>query len=252
MKISIVTVCYNSEKTIKHCIESVLAQSHDEIEHIIIDGKSTDNTLDIIKEYSGGNIHYVSEKDSGIYDAMNKGIKLATGDLVGILNSDDFYASPDILTAVVNTFTSNIELEAVIGDVSYINPKNHNKTVRYYSSKNFNTSMFKFGFMPPHASFFTKKKHFDQFGYYKTDYEIAADFELILRFFKKHNLNYKRLCLNMVYMRTGGISTNSYKSNVILNREIVRACKENNVYSNIFMVYLKYFFKIFQYIRLKN
>jgi len=254
MKISIITVTYNSASTFRDTIESVLNQSYSDIEYIVVDGLSKDNTVDIIKEYEpkfNGRVHWISEKDKGMYDAMNKGIRMATGDVVGIINSDDFYHRIYVIAEIAKAFEDD-NVQATFADVRFVNPANLDKTVRYYSSKNFSPSRFRFGFMPAHPSFFTYKKNFETFGYYQTDYKIAADYELLMRFLYTHQLKYKYLPLDVMKMRTGGMSTASWKSNVILNKEIVRACKENGIYTNLFILSLKYFVKVFELIFTKQ
>lgn len=254
MKISIITVAYNSSKTISDTIESVLNQNFQDIEYIIIDGNSTDNTLEIIKEQAikfNGRLLWISEPDSGLYDAMNKGIKIATGDIIGIINSDDFYHRLDIIQKVANAFTENKNVQAVFGDVSFINPENKDKIVRYYRAKNFHPKRFRFGFMPPHPSFFTYKSNFEKFGYYKTDYKIAADYELLIRFLYKGKLIYKYLPVDFMKMRVGGKSTATLKSNVVLNKEIVRACRENGIYTNFPLLMFKYISKIWEFVFIK-
>lgn len=252
MKISIITVSYNSSKTIKDTIESVLSQSYTDIEYIIVDGNSSDNTVEIIKSYEPkfeGSLNWISEPDKGLYDAMNKGIKMATGDVVGIVNSDDFYHRTDIIDKVANVFASTNDIQCVYGDVRFVNPDNLDKSVRYYRAKNFSPKRFRFGFMPPHPTFFTYKSNFDRFGYYKIDYKIAADYELLIRFLHKNKLKSKYINIDVMKMRMGGVSTASLKSNLILNREIVRACRENDIYTNLPLLMLKYFVKIWE---LKN
>jgi glycosyltransferase involved in cell wall biosynthesis len=254
MKISIITVCRNSELTIRSAIESVLHQTYPDIEYILIDGNSHDRTVDIIRSYEPlfqGRLKWISEPDKGMYDAMNKGIRMATGEFVGILNSDDFYHYPGAIETVVN-FLQETPVDSCFSDVRFVNPENLKKTVRYYSSAHFNPKKFRFGFMPAHPSFFVRRKQFDEIGYYKTDYQIAADYELLIRFLYKHKLTYKYLSLDIVKMRMGGKSTQSWKSNYILNKEIVRACRENGIYTNLFILSLKYFRKIFELIRTKN
>lgn len=243
-------MAFNSSNTIRDTIESVINQSYKDIEYIIIDGASTDNTVEIIKEYEplfNGRLIWKSESDDGLYDAMNKGIKIATGDIIGIINSDDFYHNTVIIEKISNLF-SNKKVESVFADIRFVNPSNLEKTVRYYSSKIFSPRLFRFGFMPAHPTFFTYKKYFEKFGYYKTDYEIAADFELLMRFLYTNKLNFNYLPLDIIKMRTGGISTSSIKSRLILNKEIVRACKSNGVYTNMLFLFFKYFVKIFEYI----
>ena len=227
----------------------MLAQTYSDLEYIVVDGNSTDNTIDIIQEYEkrfDGKMRWISEPDNGLYDAINKGIQMATGDIVGIIHSDDFYAHNTVLEQVAEAFKKDTNIQAVFGDVRFVNPDDLNKTVRYYSSKKFATKRFRFGFMPAHPTFFTYKSNFEKLGYYETNYKIAADFELLLRFLYIHKLPYRYLPLDMITMRTGGLSTKSYKSNILLNKEIVKACKRNGVYTNLFLVYLKYFVKIFE------
>ena len=248
MKVSIITTSFNSASTIKDTIDSVLSQDYKNLEYIIADGGSNDGTVDILKSYEDPRIRWISEPDKGIYDGMNKGIQLATGEVVGILNSDDFYKNDSVISAVVNGFSDN-HTEAVFGDVRFVNPDNLTRTVRYYSSKRFTPGKFRFGFMPAHPTFFTKKKWFDKLGYYQTDYKIAADYELLIRFLYKHKLPYKYLPLDMIVMRTGGASTKSLKSNYILNKEIVRGCKENGITTFMWLLTFKYFIKVFELIK---
>jgi glycosyltransferase involved in cell wall biosynthesis len=255
MKISIITVCYNSEKYIRSAMESVLSQTYENIEYIVVDGNSTDRTLEFVKAYEpkfNGKMRWVSEPDKGLYDAMNKGIKIATGEIVGILNSDDVYFNNAILAQVANTFNQNNSIQAIFGNIRFVRPDNLDKTVRYYQSKHFSPKCFRFGFMPAHPTFFTYRTNFDKIGFYKTDYKIAADFELLTRFLYKNKLSYKYIPLDFIKMRTGGISTKSYKSNIILNREMVRACKENGIYTNLIFIFSKYLIKIFEWINLSQ
>lgn len=246
MKVSIITVCYNSASTIKDTIESVINQTYKNIEYIIVDGGSTDSTLAIVSSFGDKVSKIISEPDSGMYNAMNKGIRIATGEVVGILNSDDFFYNNLIIERIVNEF-QNSNIEALYGDVQFVKSNSLNKVVRYYSSKYFKLSMFKFGFMPAHPSFYVIREYFERFGYYKEDYIIGADFELLLRFLLVHKLKSKYIQLPFVTMRMGGISNRSFKSNITLNREIIRACRDNGIKTNIFFVYSKYFIKIFQF-----
>ncbi len=251
MKISLITATYNSATTIADCIASVEAQTHSDVEHIIIDGASKDNTLEIIRSMPNRVVKIVSEPDRGIYDAMNKGIKLATGEVVGILNSDDFYEKKDILEHIANQFR-NSTIKAVYGDMRYVRPNDLNKTARYYSSRIWSPKMFRFGFMPGHPTFFTYKSYFDQYGYYKTDYKISADFELLVRFLLKNKVPAHYLNTDVVKMRLGGVSSGGLKSNLLLNKEIIRACKENGIYTNGLILMLKYFYKITEFVFTKN
>lgn len=250
LKLSLVSVTFNSDATLNDTIDSVLNQSFPNLEYIIVDGSSKDNTVNVIKKYESrfnGRLKWISEKDKGLYDAMNKGIRMASGDIVGIINSDDFYHRTDILAKVADAFQDET-VQAVYGDVRFVNPDNLDKTVRYYSSKNFSPKLFRYGFMPAHPTFFTYRKYFDEFGYYKTDYRIAADYELLIRFLYTHHLKAKYLPLDFMKMRTGGASTASFKSNLLLNKEIVRACKENGIWTCMPLLFLKYFIKVFELI----
>lgn len=254
-KISIVTITWNSAVTLRDTIESVLQQDYKNIEYIIVDGLSSDNTVEIIKDYEpkfNGRMKWISEKDRGLYDAMNKGIKMASGDIVGIINSDDFFHRSDVISKVAGAFNLDRNIEAVYGDVRFVNENNLEKTVRYYSSKNFKPWRFRFGFMPAHPSFYTYKHNFEKYGYYQYDYHIAADYELLVRFLYKYHLKAKYIPLDFMKMRTGGRSTASWKSNFILNKEIVRACKENGIWTCMPLLFLKYFVKIFELIMTKN
>lgn len=254
MIISIITVTFNSSKTLRDTIRSVLSQSFLDIEYIIVDGLSNDKTVDIIKEYEPlfqGRLKWISETDNGLYDAMNKGIRMATGDIVGIINSDDFYHREDIIEKVVEVFKTST-VQAVYGDVRFVRSNNLDKTVRYYSSKYFFSSLFRYGFMPAHPTFFTYRHYFKEFGFYKTDYKIAADCELLIRFLYIHHLKSRYLALDFMKMRMGGASTASVKSNMLLNKEIVRACKENGIWTCRGMIFLKYIIKIFGFIFTRN
>jgi glycosyltransferase involved in cell wall biosynthesis len=224
---------------------SVAAQTYQNIEHIVVDGASTDDTLQIVHQFPHV-ARVISEKDSGMFNAMNKGIRVATGDIVGIINSDDFFTSNNVIEEIVNDFKS--EYDAVIGDVAFVESTNLKKIVRYYSSKNWKPSLFKWGFMPPHPSFYLRRNKFELYGLYKEDYRISADYELMIRMLYSAKLNYHYLPMNMVIMRLGGISTKNIKARYILNREIVRACRENHINTNMGMLMLKYFIKIFEYI----
>ena len=248
MTCSLITTTFNSGKTLEDTIQSVFSQSYLNIEYIIIDGLSEDNTIDIIRKYEPlfrGRLKWISEKDNGLYDAMNKGIRMATGDIVGIINSDDFYHRRDTISKVAEAF-QNKEIQAVYGDVRFVNPDNLDKTVRYYSSRNFSPSRFRYGFMPAHPTFFTYRKYFEEFGFYKTDYHIAADYELLIRFLYTHQLKAKYLSQDFMKMRTGGASTASIKSNILLNKEIVRACSENEIWTCMQLLFFKYFIKVFE------
>lgn len=255
MKISIITVTYNSAKTLADTLESVLHQKYDDYEYLVIDGGSKDSTVDIIKEFEpkfGGKMKWISERDKGMYDGINKGIRMATGAVVGIINSDDFYHRQDIFQIINDSFVENPGIQAIYGDVRFVNPDNLDKTVRYYSSANFKPSKFRWGWMPAHPTFFTYKENFEKYGYYQYDYHIAADYELLTRFLYTHKLPSKYIPVDFMKMRTGGRSTNGWRANVLLNKEIVRACKENGIWTCMPMLFLKYFVKVFELVKTKN
>ena len=249
--ISIITVAYNAVSTIEETILSVINQTYPNIEYIIIDGGSTDGTIDIINKYEDKITYWISEPDKGIYDAMNKGICMATGDAVGILNSDDFFTTNDVLQLVADTFKLNKEIDAVYGDVHYVNPDNLQKCVRYYSSKVFKRNLMKLGFMLAHPTFYMKKECFEQYGMYKTDYQIAADFEFLLRVIYKGGISMLYLPVDMVTMRMGGVSTSGIESHNQVMKEHLRAFRENGLRNNVFLLSLRYLYKIGELIRNK-
>lgn len=249
MKVSIITVTYNSANTLAMAIESVLRQTYPGIEYIVKDGGSTDKTIDVIKEYEPkfhGRMKWVSAKDKGIYDGMNKGIEMATGDLVGILNSDDFFTTSDVVSKVVENIKEK-NVDAIYGDIHFVRDSNLQKCVRYYSSKLFSPFWLRFGFMPAHPSFYVKRGILIEAGLYKINYKLGADFEMMVRLFHKHHISYYYLQKDFVTMRTGGASTRDINSRRILLKEDVRACRENGIYTNVFLIALKYLYKLLEY-----
>lgn len=243
MKISIITVVYNNKDTIIDAISSVLSQDYDDLEYIIVDGASTDGTIeviaDVIIKFSERNITFVSEKDDGLYDAMNKGIQVATGDFLGFLNSDDIYADDSVVSRVASVVMQH-KVEAVYGDLVYVSPNNLKRVLRHYDSSWFNSDMIARGYMPAHPTLFLSNHIFKKYGYFKIDYAIAADFEFVARIFGKGEVSYHYLPEVMIKMRQGGLSTKNWRSTWILNKEILRACKENEIDTNIFKVLSKY------------
>lgn len=246
MKVSIITVCYNSAKTIEDTINSVASQTYPNIEYIVIDGASSDSTLDILEKRKEHIDVVISEPDKGIYDAMNKGIKVATGDVVGILNSDDFFSSDESVEHLVKSFTEGVD--AVFGDLKYVKQENSDQLSRVYSSSGFKLWKMRFGFMVPHPTFYAKKELFDKFGYYKLNYRVAADFELMARFFLC-GIKYQRVGKILVSMREGGISSSGLKWRIHQNSEIVRACRENHLYTNLALVAMKLPFKLLSFFK---
>lgn len=243
MKISIITATYNSAATLVDAMDSVIEQSYRDLEYIIVDGASSDGTMDILESYSSSNFRVISEPDLGIYDAINKGIRLASGDVVGILNSDDFFADKDVLKRVASYFENDSSLDSVYSDVLFVNRNDRFKPLRYYSSKFFKPFMFRFGFQPAHPTFYVKTKIFREYGFYRTDLKIAGDFELLLRFLMVKKISSKYVNDLWVKMRVGGISSSGIRSIVTLNKEIIFACKANEVYTNLFFIYAKYLVK---------
>ena len=248
MKITIITDCYNAEKTIENTIKSVLNQDYKNIEYIIVDGNSTDNTFKIISIYRNEVDIIISENDNGIYDAINKGINVASGEIIGILNADDILFNNNIITKIADVFNESPELESVIGDIIFVDSSNKQK--RYYSSKNWTIHKYSSGYMPPHPSFYCKKINFYKYGFYNTTFNIAADYELLIRFLKVNNLSYKYVPLIFVKMSLGGISTRGISSFITINSEIFRACKLNGIKTNYIKLLLKYFSKAFEFTRL--
>jgi glycosyltransferase involved in cell wall biosynthesis len=244
LKISIITVSYNSRSTIADTIFSVAGQAYPDKEHIVIDGGSTDGTFEKVLKNRDKLSKIISEEDRGIYDAMNKGVRLADGDIIGFLNSDDIYADNRVLAKVVLRMERD-NLDAVFGDLVYVAPRNADRIVRYYSSKNFSPRQIAFGRMPAHPTLFFHKRVYEKYGLFKIDYQIAGDFEYVARVFGSGAIRFEYIPEVLVKMRTGGTSTRSLRSNWILNKEILRACRENGIKTNIFMVSLKYPMKIY-------
>lgn len=248
MKVSVITVAYNSGATIADTLESVLNQTYNDIECIVVDGKSRDNTMDIVKSFIprfGGRIKVLSEKDEGIYDAMNKGICMSTGDVVGILNSDDYFTSPDVVEKMVSAFSDGVD--AVYGDVHFIRDSRRDVVVRYYSSRPFRRFMLRFGFMPAHPSLYVRREVYDRVGLYKTNYHIGSDFEMMVRLFHTFRINTRYIPLDFVTMRMGGRSTKDISSRRTLLREDTMACRENGIRTNQLVMACKYVFKIMEY-----
>ncbi len=246
MKISIITVCYNSAEFIRTAIESVLSQSYSNIEYIVIDGGSSDDTVSIIHEYENSIAYFISEDDQGIYDAMNKGVALASGEVIGILNSDDFYPHREVLSEIVTTFEKYQDVDMVLGNVDYVSAKDLTKSVRCYSSFKFSPWKMRFGFMPAHPAAFIKKTAYDQVGQYKLGYKIGADFDMFVRMLWVYKLPFSKINKSCVRMRIGGVSNSSFKSYWVITSEILRSLKENKIYSNIFLVSMRLPIKFFQ------
>lgn len=248
MKISIITVVYNNDKTIKSAIESVLTQSYSNIEYVIIDGGSSDKTVNIINEYKDQIGYFISEKDKGIYDAMNKGINSATGDVIGILNSDDLYQDTNVIENVMNQFNQNPSIDIVYGDLVYVKSDNVNKVVRNWKSNPYYNRFFENGNVPPHPSLFVKKRIYEEAGLFNLDFKLAADYEFMLRIFKKHNFKSKYINKVIVKMRLGGATNQSFSNIKKQNIEILKAWKHNQLKLPFLLMPLRIIKRLIQFI----
>ena len=269
MKVTLITVCFNSAATLSTAIDSVLSQKGVDVEYIVVDGGSTDGTVDIIKEYSTRStcstrfsFKWISERDRGMYDAINKGIKMATGDVVGILNADDVLANEDTLAHIVSAFNTDScalppdpsRVDAVYADIRFVREGEtvetlrEAKTVRYCSAAKWRPWMFRFAAMVPHPSFYVRRECFERLGGYSLDYRICADFELELRYLYLAKLRAAYLPECVVVMRMGGMSTAGWRSNIVINREDLRALRAHGIWSCMPLIYLKYLFKIWGFV----
>lgn len=230
MKISIITVCYNSAKTIEDTILSIKEQTYPNIEYIVIDGLSKDNTLEIVQKYNDVVSVLVSEKDNGLYDAMNKGISLATGDVVGILNSDDLFCDNQAIEKVMNIFNQDPNLDSVYADIYYVNQNDTNKIVRKWRTGK--QRKFSNGWHPAHPTFYVKKEIYNKYGSFNLKYKLASDFEIMLRFLENHKISTKYLEEPLIKMRLGGETNKSIKNILNQNVECIQAFKENKVHVN--------------------
>ena len=236
--LTVITVVFNGAATLEHTIRSVIGQTYDNVEHIVIDGGSTDATLDILRKHDDSIDYWVSEKDAGIYDAMNKGIALSRGDYIGMLNADDYFASPSALEIIAARLKKS-NADAVFSRLDIVDPANLDRVSRKYRVSSFSPFMLRIGMMPPHPTFYCKKSCYKEAGAYRTDYRIAADFEMLVRLLLKHHITWEFIDETTVRMRSGGLSSSGIKSRWIVNREIIRACTENGLYTNIFILALK-------------
>ena len=246
MKISIITATYNSATTVEYTLQSIQQQTYPAIEHIIIDGFSNDNTLEIVKSFS--HIHtIISERDSGIYEAMNKGIAIATGDIIGILNSDDIYIGNDVLESVAAVF-QNKDVDVCYADLQYVQSHQDKKVVRKWESGNFSEKLFYWGWMPPHPTFFVKKEVYEKVGVFNTTLKSAADYELMLRILLKNKMSAYYIPRIIVSMSTGGMSNASIWNRIKANKEDRLAWKLNGLRPYFFTLYLKPLRKISQFL----
>lgn len=253
MKISVITATWNSGRTIGDTLRSVLNQSFTNVEHIIKDGGSKDDTLEICKNFkqkyyadgdNGRTINILSDKDKGIYDAMNQGVKAATGDVIGILNSDDFYTSDDVLARVAEEFANDSELEAVYGDIHFVKDENLKKCTRYFSSRYFRPWALRFGFMPAHPSFYVRREVYDKYGLYDLDFRTSSDFEMMVRLFVKEKIHARYINKDFVTMRAGGESTAGLAAKKKVNQDIAGSLRKHGIYSNQVFQSMRYIWRI--------
>ncbi len=248
MKISVITVAFNAEKTIADTLDSVATQLHPDVEHIVVDGASTDGTLTVIERHGQRVSRLVSEPDHGIYDAMNKGLRLATGDIIGFLNADDVYADTGVLARV----SANMEaegLDALFGDAEFVSAEQPDRPLRRYRSERFRPGRIAWGWMPAHPTLFLRRELYERFGLFRTDYRIAGDFELVARMFHGDTLKYRHLPEVLVRMQTGGVSTGGWRNTLLLNREVLRACRENGISTSLPKILSKYPAKLLEFVR---
>ena len=248
LKISIITVAYNAESSIEDTINSVLRQSYTDIEYIIVDGKSSDNTLEICNKYADHISKIVSEEDTGIYDAMNKGIALAQGDIVGILNADDFYVDDFVIQNVVDKF-ENESIDAVYADLVYVNGQETSKVTRTWISGLYKEGLFLKGWMPPHPTFFVKLSCYKEYGDYSLDLKTVADYELMLRMIHKHKIKLGYLNKIIVKMRVGGVSNASLKNRIRAQIDTKTSWEMNALKPNFFTLIMKPLSKISQFFK---
>lgn len=247
MKVSIITVCFNAGKTVGDTLASVAAQKHPDIEHIVVDGASTDGTLDVIKRHGERVARLISEPDQGIYDAMNKGLRLATGEAIGFLNADDVYADTEVLTRVSAVLETE-KLDALFGDAEFVSSARPDRPLRRYRSERFHPDRIAWGWMPAHPTLFLRRQAYERFGMFRTDYRIAGDFELVARMFHGGTLRYRYVPEILVRMRTGGVSTGGWRNTLLLNREVLRACRENGIPTSLPKILSKYPAKLLEFL----
>ena len=237
-KISIITVTYNASETIQSCLDSIASQNYQNIEYIVIDGFSTDKTLEIINKHYYKPSIIISEKDNGIYEAMNKGIKIAKNNVIGFLNSDDFYASNDVLSKVAKVFNDDSLIDGCYADLIYTHQTNIAKTIRYWKSRKFIPGLFSKGWHPPHPTFFVRSSVYDQFGNFNLKYRFASDVELMMRFLEVHKINVRYIPELWVKMRLGGTTNKNFKNILTQNKEVLHALQNHNLSAN----WLSFFF----------
>ncbi len=245
MKISVITVCYNSIKTLENTIQSVKNQTYKDIEYIIVDGGSTDGTLDIITKYSDFVDKWISGNDNGLYDAMNKGIELSTAEYIGILNSDDTFYCNNTIENIADFLSLNM-VDACIGNIEQHNE--YGRVIRKYNSKKWTPDRLKIGFMPPHPSIFFRRDLFKKFGYYSLEFKIGADYELITRYFLKNQISWKYSGITTTSMLLGGLSTSGLESYNLITNEINKSLAMNQIKYNSLLIRFRFLWKLLDYI----
>jgi glycosyltransferase involved in cell wall biosynthesis len=247
VNISIITAVFNRSSTIVQAVKSVQQQTYPEIEHVVIDGASTDGTLQLLHECLHDDAILVSELDCGMYDAINKGIVRSSGEIIGLMHSDDVYANKHVLADVADIF-ADPEIDAVYGDVAFFRPSTPGKLVRRYRSDLFNPERLAWGWVPAHTALFLRRRVFEQYGFYKINYKIASDYEFMARIFRSKVIRSKYLPNVLVHMRIGGVSTGGWRNTVLLNQEVLRACRENGIKTNMLKILSKYPLKIMEFL----
>jgi len=242
MKVSIITATYNSSSTISRCISSIYEQTCQDIEHIIIDGSSTDNTLEIIQKTPNRVTLIISEPDKGIYDALNKGIQQATGEIIGFLHSDDCFYSSETLKHITNAFTEDVDV--IYGDLIFVDKKDSNKIVRYWKSKPFEPKLLKQGWMPPHPTLFMRHEVYEKHGLFDATLQCAADYDYILRVFQDSTLKTEYLPEIITQMQIGGMSTTGFKSLINKKKEDYWVLKSNRIPHPLWVLLLKNLLKM--------
>lgn len=245
--ITVITVCFNSVATLGDTLRSVAKQSWPNVEHIVIDGASKDATQEVVAHHGAHIARFISEPDRGIYDAMNKGLRVATGDVIGFLNADDVYAHQNVLAEVAGIMKRE-HLDALFGDVDFFRAENPGRTTRRYSSARFRPDRIAWGWMPAHPALFVRREVFQRVGMFRTDYRIAGDFEFVARAFGKNTLRYRHLPEVLVRMKTGGVSTGGWRNTILLNQEVLRACRENGIPTSLPKILSKYPAKLLEFL----
>ncbi len=248
MKVSIITAVRNEVELIEQCINSVLDQSYENIEYIIVDGNSTDGTVKVIRKYENRISNWISKPDNGLYHALNKGIQMASGVIVGFLHANDFYANNKIIDTVVSRMTEH-NVDGCFGDLLYVDRRNTERIIRSWKSSPHTDGLFKRGWMPPHPTFFFRRDAYIRYGCFNTDFRIAADYELMLRFLEKYKISSHYIPEVLIKMRVGGVSNRSLKNLMIKSSEDYKAWKVNGLYGGIYTILLKNLTKIPQFFR---